>query len=68
MLKRYQNLEALNGTWNRAYSSWEDVKPPIRFGTYPDMIDWRHFWLENHAGWLESRAHAVKRVARLRQW
>ena len=63
LLKRYQNLEALNGTWNRAYSSWDDVKPPTRFGTYPDMIDWRHFWLENHAGWLESRVRAVERVA-----
>ena len=63
LLKRYGNLEALNTKWNRAYSSWDDVGPPIRFGTYPDMIDWRLFWLENHAGWLESRVRAVKQVA-----
>jgi beta-galactosidase GanA len=63
LLKRYGNLGALNTKWNRAYSNWDDVGPPIRFGTYPDMIDWRLFWLENHAGWLESRVRAVKRVA-----
>ena len=60
---RYGSLEELNRFWHRAYSTWEDVNAPTRFGTYPDMIDWRLFWLENHAGWLESRVRAVKAVA-----
>jgi beta-galactosidase GanA len=60
---RYGSPEELNRIWHRAYSTWEDVKAPTRFGTYPDMIDWRMFWLENHAGWLESRVQAVKAVA-----
>ena len=55
LVRTYNDLEGLNAIWSRAYSSWDDVKPPTRFGTYPDMIDWRHFWLENHASWLQSR-------------
>jgi beta-galactosidase GanA len=60
---RYSSLEALNRVWHRAYATWDDVKAPTRFGTYADMIDWRLFWLENHAGWLESRVKAVKEAA-----
>ena len=61
--RKYGSLEELNRAWYRAYSSWEDVRAPVRFGTYPDMIDWRLFWLENHAGWLEERVRVVKEVA-----
>jgi beta-galactosidase GanA len=61
--RKYGSLEQLNRAWYRAYSSWDDVTAPIRFGTYPDMIDWRLFWLENHAGWLEERVRVVKKVA-----
>jgi beta-galactosidase GanA len=61
---KYGSLDELNRAWYRAYSSWEDVTAPVRFGTYPDMIDWRLFWLENLAGWLEQRVRAVKEVAR----
>jgi beta-galactosidase GanA len=61
--RKYESLERLNRTWYRAYSSWEDVTAPVRFGSYPDMIDWRLFWLENHADWLQQRVCAVKEVA-----
>jgi beta-galactosidase GanA len=61
--QKYGNLDALNQAWYRAYASWEDVSAPVRFGTYPDMIDWRWFWLENHAGWLQERVNAVKQAA-----
>jgi beta-galactosidase GanA len=61
--QRYGSLEELNRVWHRAYSTWEDVNAPVRFGTYPDMIDWRLFWLENHAGWLEDRVGVIKEVA-----
>jgi beta-galactosidase GanA len=60
---KYRALDVLNEKWHRGYAVWEDVTAPTRFGTYPDMIDWRLFWLENHANWLASRVEAVKRVA-----
>ncbi len=60
---KYGSIEALNEAWMRAYTGWEDVMAPVRFGTYPDMIDWRHFWLENLAAWLEARVQAARSAA-----
>jgi beta-galactosidase GanA len=61
--QKYESLERLNNAWHRAYADWEDVKAPTRFGTYPDMMDWRMFWLENQAQWLEARVGIVKGAA-----
>ncbi|MBB6669453.1 beta-galactosidase [Cohnella nanjingensis] len=61
--RKYGTVEALNRSWHRAYAGWEDVGPPVRFGTYPDMMDWRRFWLDNHADWLSSRVRAVQEAA-----
>jgi beta-galactosidase GanA len=65
--RKYGTLEVLNGKWHRGYGVWDDVTAPTRFGTYPDMIDWRLFWLENHASWLGSRIEAVKSVAQTKR-
>jgi beta-galactosidase GanA len=61
--QKYESVEVINRTWYRAYAGWEDITAPTRFGTYPDMIDWRLFWLENHANWLAERVQAVKEIA-----
>jgi len=61
---KYGSVEQLNRAWLRAYADWEDVLPPNRFGTYPDMIDWRRYWIENLGKWLEKRVTAAKAVAR----
>lgn len=60
---KYPSLNALNRAWYRTYSSWEQVEPPPRFGTWADMLDWRRFWLDNLAGWLKLRAGAARRGA-----
>jgi beta-galactosidase GanA len=60
---KYSSLATLNRAWLRAYSSWEEVQPPVRHGTYPDMIDWRNFWLENLGVWLDERVQMARRVA-----
>jgi beta-galactosidase GanA len=60
---KYSSIATLNRIWLRAYDSWEDVQPPVRHGTYPDMIDWRNFWLENVGCWLDERVQAARRVA-----
>jgi len=61
--RRCGTVDRLNERWHRAYADWEDATAPVRFGTYPDMMDWRLFWLENHAQWLASRVQAVKEAA-----
>jgi beta-galactosidase GanA len=60
---KYGTLDNLNAAWNRAYAEWIDVLPPVRFGTYPDMIDWRLFWVENLGRWLDFRVEAARKVA-----
>ncbi len=61
--QRYGTLEQLNRNWFRFYTGWEQVDPPIRFGTSADMIDWRRFWLYNLARWMQRRADAARRGA-----
>lgn len=57
---RYQTLENLNKAWYRRYSDWNQIVPPPRFGTYPDMMDWRRFWLYNLRRWLEEKVAAAR--------
>ncbi len=64
--QKYRDLESLGNAWYRSYSDWDQVQPPTRFGTYPDMIDWRTFWLENLQHWLRQRVRACKDGAPLK--
>ncbi len=61
--ERYGTLDSLNKNWFRYYTEWEQVMPPVRFGTYADMVDWRRFWLYNLAAWMKKRADAARRGA-----
>jgi beta-galactosidase GanA len=57
--QKYQDLESLGLAWYRRYTAWEQVKPPTRFGTYPDMIDWRSSGLRiSNFGSEEELLHA----------
>lgn len=57
---RYRTLENLNEAWFRRYTDWNQIVPPPRFGTYPDMMDWRRFWLYNLRRWLEEKVAAAR--------
>lgn len=61
--EQYQTLDRLNEVWYRRYSDWNQVVPPPRFGTYPDMMDWRRFWLYNLRRWLDEKVAAARRGA-----
>lgn len=60
---KYGSLDALGDAWYRHYSDWSEVEPPVRFGTWADMLDWRKFWLDNMARWLGQRVEACRRGA-----
>jgi beta-galactosidase GanA len=60
---RYGSLARLNSTWFRQYTSWDEVQPPPRFGTWTDMIDWRRFCVDNLARQLRGRVAAARRGA-----
>jgi beta-galactosidase GanA len=61
--KKYGNLDTLGEAWFRNYSDWAQVEPPVRFGTWVDMLDWRKFWLDNMSRWLRYRVDACRRGA-----
>ncbi len=61
--RKYGTVDALNRAWFRRLSSWEEVDPPPRFGTWTDMMDWRLFWMDNLGRWLRGRVGAARRGA-----
>ncbi len=44
--KRYKNIEKLNESWNRNYSSFEEAELPKTRNTFNDVIDWRMFFVD----------------------
>ena len=58
--RKYGTLDALADAWYRNYTDWSEVTPPVRFGTWVDMLDWRKFWLDNLSEWLELRVNACR--------
>lgn len=60
---KYQTIEELNKKWIRTYQNWDQVTPPLRFGTWTDMNDWRMFWLDNLRRWMKIRVTAAKEGA-----
>jgi beta-galactosidase len=60
LVDRYETVDSLNQAWARRYSDWGEVQPPRVFETYPDLIDWRTFWVENLARWMRWKVEAVR--------
>jgi beta-galactosidase GanA len=60
---RYGDLDRLNAAWFRRHTTWEEIEPPPRFGTWTDMMDWRRFCVDNLARQLRGRVAAARRGA-----
>lgn len=63
--KKYGTLDALNQSWYRHYTSWEEVEPN-RLSTilsYTDFIDWKQFIADKLGEDLGDRYRAVKQAA-----
>lgn len=61
--EKYGTIGSLSNAWFRQYTSWDEVVPPPRFGTWADMVDWRIFWIENLQRWLRFRVAAARKGA-----
>ena len=62
--KKYGSLDALNGSWYRHFTSWDEVEPN-RLSTilsYTDFIDWKQFIADKLGEDLRDRYNAVKQV------
>jgi beta-galactosidase len=63
--EKYGTLDALNKSWYRQYTSWEEVGPN-RLSTilsYTDFIDWKQFIADKLGEDLGDRFRAVKKAA-----
>jgi len=62
--RRYPDLEALNSTWYRKFSSWDLVLPPkfISLMTYTEYVDWLQFILDKLAEDLRWRRDTVRQA------
>jgi beta-galactosidase GanA len=58
--ERYRDLDSLNRAWARRFTGWHEVAPPRARETFPDLLDWREFWLRNLGDWLAWRARVVR--------
>jgi beta-galactosidase GanA len=58
--QRYGDLERVNASWARRFSTFDEVEPPRIFEAVPDMLDWRRFWFETIQSWLRWRAERVR--------
>lgn len=59
---KYQTLAALNKSWYRGFTSWDEVAPP-RFSTilsFTDYLDWRDFITAKLAADLKTRVDAIR--------
>ena len=59
-LQSRYSLTALNDAWSRRFDSWSQVEAPRLFEAVPDIIDWREFWFDTLALWLEARVRTVR--------
>ena len=57
---RYGDIQTLNDAWPRAYTSFDQINPPILQGHYPDWIDWFRFWFDQLQEQLQWRVDVIK--------
>jgi len=60
---KYGTIEALNRSWYRRFTGWDQVDPP-RFSTilsYTDFIDWKTFIYEKLMEDMQARYDAVRK-------
>ena len=62
LLKKYGCIEALNNTWCRAYTSFDQLTPPRRHGNYADWLDWMRFWFDALGEHMVLRYNAIKKA------
>jgi beta-galactosidase len=60
LAQRYGDIQTLNDTWPRAYTSFEQISPPNLFGHYADWLDWFRFWFDHLHEQMRWRVDVIK--------
>jgi beta-galactosidase len=59
---KYGSIEALNHSWNRNYSSFDQVEVPKTRNTFNDIIDWRMFFVDTLGDNVRRRFELAKKI------
>ena len=60
---KYSDLDELRQAWYRpGLSSWEDIQAPRHNGSYPDVMDWLQFRIDNAYSLMRWRINIIKDV------
>jgi beta-galactosidase len=60
LARRYGDIQMLNSTWPRAYTSFDQVNPPALSGHYADWLDWFRFWYDQLQEQMRWRVKLIK--------
>lgn len=60
LAQRYGDIQTLNDAWPRAYTSFDQISPPILQGHYADWLDWFRFWFDQLQEQLQWRVDVIK--------
>ncbi len=59
---KYQTIERLNISWNRNYTSFEEIELPLTRNTFNDIIDWRMFFVATLGENVRKRFEVAKAI------
>ena len=60
--EKYRSVDALNNSWNRNYTSFEDAELPKTRNTFNDVLDWRMFFVDTLGKNVRRRYEIAKKV------
>jgi beta-galactosidase len=62
LAEKYIDIDSLNRSWNRNYSTFDDVELPKTRNTFNDVIDWRMFFVHTLGENVRRRFETAKEV------
>lgn len=59
---KYIQIDKLNESWNRNYTSFDQAEIPLTRNTFNDIIDWRMFFVETLGKNVEKRFEVARSI------
>lgn len=60
--EKYEEIDKLNNSWNRNYSSFDEVELPLTRNTFNDLIDWRMFFVHTLGENVKKRFEIAREI------
>jgi len=63
--QKYGDIGVLNKTWNKNYTSWEEIEAPICGHAFNNMVDWRVFFSQTVINELRMRVDVTRKYDKI---